>query len=185
MGERRDPAQRPSRCEWRYAEYYSVAPKEICGPSTKPSKRQTRKNAIQRHSNTKTGACCTAKDFREAIAACENEKKGKTMAATERREATAGIKIAKEVERGVAKALMDKSPAVARAKKNPNKAASSPLNLKPPGAPTKKRKRRCEWDDEHVATEPEDGIPINPPIDDEEDDRPPPPLQSMIEVDVS
>ena len=54
----------------------------------------------------------------------------------------------------------------------------------PPGAPTKKRKRRSEWDDEHIATEPEDGIPINPPIDDEEDDRPPPPLKSMIEVDV-
>ena len=35
-----------------------------------------------------------------------------------------------------------------------------------------------------IATEPEDGIPINPPIDDEEDDRPPPPLNSMIEVDV-
>jgi hypothetical protein len=54
----------------------------------------------------------------------------------------------------------------------------------PPGAPTKKRKRRSEWGDEHIATEPEDDIPINPPIDDEEDDRPPLPLKSVIGVDV-
>jgi hypothetical protein len=76
---------------------------------------------------------------------------------------------------------MDKSPAAARAKKKSKEAASPPSQ--PPGAPTKKRKRRSEWDDEHVATEPEDGVPINPPIDDEEDDRPPPPLKSMIGVD--
>ena len=60
--------------------------------------------------------------------------------------------------------------------------------LLPPHSPLvlqqQKRKRRSEWDDEHVATEPEDGIPINPPIDDEEDDRPPLPLKSVIGVDV-
>ena len=78
-----------------------------------------------------------------------------------KKKAAAGKKIAKEVEKGVAKALMDKSPA---AKKKSKKAASSPSQ--PPGAPTKKRKRRSEWDDEHIATEPEDGIPINPPIGD-------------------
>jgi hypothetical protein len=98
------------------------------------------------------------------------------------KKAAAGKEIAKEVEKGVAKVLMDKSPAAARATKKPKEAASSPSQ--PPGAPTKKRKRRSEWGDENVATEPEDCIPINPPIDDEEDDRPPPPLKSVSEVDV-
>ena len=91
-------------------------------------------------------------------------KTGQDEGRCEKKKAAAGKKIAKEVEKGVAKELMDKSPAAARATKKSKKAASSPSQ--PPGAPTKKRKRRSEWDDEHIATEPEDGIPINPPIDD-------------------
>jgi hypothetical protein len=35
--------------------------------------------------NTKTGACCAAKEFREAIKEHENEKQGKTKAAVEKK----------------------------------------------------------------------------------------------------
>jgi hypothetical protein len=56
--------------------------------------------------NAKTGACCAAKDFREAIEECENEKQGKTKAAVGGKKAASGKKIAKEVEKGVAKVLV-------------------------------------------------------------------------------
>jgi hypothetical protein len=86
-----------------------------------------------------------------------------------KKKAAAGKKIAKEVEKGIAKVLMDKSPAAARVTKKSKKEESCFFSLTAPGAPTKKCKRRSEWGDGHVATEPEDGAPINPPIEDEDD----------------
>ena len=45
--------------------------------------------------NAKAGACCTAKDFREAIEECENEKQGKTKAAVRKKK----LQLAKRLRR--------------------------------------------------------------------------------------
>jgi hypothetical protein len=139
--------------------------------------------------NAKTGACCTAKDFREAIEEHENEKQGKTKAAVEKKKkATAGKKIAKEVEKGVAKALMDKkqlfpSSRCCSCKKEGEKSCFFPLtapwrsNKKTQEAKRVGRRAHCDRARGRC-------VPINPPIDDEGNDRPPPPLKSMIGVDV-
>ena len=109
--------------------------------------------------NTKTGVCCTAKDFKGSIAAYDKTKSEKIKLADEKRRNKATAKRTKEVQQEVNKEIKKAAQKGGEGKKN-----AAP---QPPGAPKKKRKKR-DWDDGHVVTEAdEDGIEISLPSDDE------------------
>ena len=124
------------------------------------------KNAYKGIPNTKTGACCTAKHFREALKEyAEGKSKAETDLAAKRKQRTAEKKD-KEVQKQVSEEL-----------KKVEK--EKPTKKKTPGAPTKKkRRRRAESEDEFS----DDGIEVTPPSDDEMEEAPP--LQSAIMVEV-
>jgi hypothetical protein len=79
----------------------------------------------------------------------------------EKKKAAAGKKIAKEVEKGVAKALMEKELRCCSCNKEDEESYFLPLTA--PWCSNKKRKRRSEWDDEHIATEQRTVFPPIPP----------------------
>ena len=124
-------------------------------------KDERKKHSYKGVPNTKTGACCTAKDFREAIASYEKERQEKENMKAKRKDERERKKMEKQVAVAVAK-----------------QAAGG----KPPSATKKKAKKRKAPDPE-TESDNEDGIELeHDMLEGEVQERPP--VESRVEVDV-
>ena len=108
--------------------------------------------------NTQTGACCTAKDFRDAICAYEVQKANKLKVKDDNKQKRADGKIAKRVQMEL-NALKTNNPP-------PPPTTPSPKQTSvPPQKPS--RRKRKQQDDGFDRND--DGIEVNQPSDDEDD----------------